>query len=181
MQMFTKLRFQTGFKFSFSVLHQSVAKMLYLFYVFSILNFCSGLNILCVFPFNARGHNILFESLTTGLAKLGHKVDVITHYPVEDPPKNYQLLVNLSGKIENLMNNYTIDVVKQNDGRETEHIAKRYGNKICQLLGLKEMQDVLKNTSKNPPYDLLMTEVSCLLKYIDKNNYSYFILYLSFK
>lgn len=136
--------------------------MLCLFYVFTILHLGSGLKILCVFPFNARGHDMIFESLTVGLARLGHKVDVITHFPAKDPPKNYQLLVNLSGSVESLVNNYTINSVKQNNGCETKHIAQQYGNKICHLMGVKKMQDILKNFSKDPPYDLFITEV-CFL------------------
>ncbi|CAB0034905.1 unnamed protein product [Trichogramma brassicae] len=76
--------------------------------VFLILNCITGLivcdayRILGVFPFAGKSHNIIFESLMKGLAKRGHQVDVVTHFPLVEPLKNYNDIINLNGTMENL-------------------------------------------------------------------------------
>ncbi|KAL7293656.1 hypothetical protein TKK_0012735 [Trichogramma kaykai] len=133
--------------------------------IFLILNCATGLmmcdayRILGVFPFAAKSHNILFESLMKGLAKRGHQVDVVTHFPLSKPPENYRDIINLNGTMENLVNNFTIEFVNQMAGDIVESIATNYGNRICEFMGLPEMQQLIHGPLPNPPYDVVITEV----------------------
>lgn len=72
--------------------------------------------ILGVFPFHSKSHNIMFEQLMKGLALRGHKVDVITHFELKNPPNNYRTIINFSEikhNLLNLTNNIPIDKSEQ--------------------------------------------------------------------
>lgn len=98
------------------------------------------------------------------LAKHGHQVDVVTHFPQKRPVKNYHEIINLEGSLEKLMNNLTVDSVLKIEGDMVSKVAGPYGNQLCHLMGLKEFQELVKNPPTNPPYDLVITEVSIFFK-----------------
>lgn len=120
----------------------------------------SAYRILGVFPLNGRSHDMMFEALMVGLAERGHQVDVVTHFPVKNPPSNYRTIVNLSGTLVDLVNNFTIEFVLGMADEVGYHVATNLGNKLCDLLGHEEIQHLLKNPPTDPPYDLLITEVN---------------------
>ena len=120
----------------------------------------SAYRILGVFPLNGRSHDMMFSSLMEGLAKRGHKVDVVTHFPPKHPPKNYKTIINLSGTMESLVNNFTIDFVLGFGGNVVDPIANLYGNRLCDLMGLEEFQQLIHHPPSDPPYDIFITEVS---------------------
>ncbi|XP_033228018.1 UDP-glucuronosyltransferase 2B31-like [Belonocnema kinseyi] len=115
--------------------------------------------ILAVFPYNAKSHNNVFNALTKGLVKKGHQVDVITHYPLKDPPKNYRTVVNLNGTRPHYVNHISIEWILEQGGNSLSLHAYLAGNEICDLLSLKKMQNFIKNPSNQPPYDLVITQV----------------------
>ncbi|XP_033229037.1 UDP-glucuronosyltransferase-like [Belonocnema kinseyi] len=115
--------------------------------------------ILGVFPFNGKSHNNVFNALMKSLAKKGHQVDVITHYPLKNPPKNYKTIFNLNGTRPDYVNNISIKCLSQECGDPISFFAIVAGNEICELLSLQEMQNIIKNISDDPPYDLVITEV----------------------
>uniref|UniRef100_A0ABD2WSR0 UDP-glucuronosyltransferase n=1 Tax=Trichogramma kaykai TaxID=54128 RepID=A0ABD2WSR0_9HYME len=133
--------------------------------VFLILNcitrliVCDAYRILGVFPFAGKSHNIIFESLMKSLAKHGHQVDVVTHFPLTEPTKNYNDIINLNGTMENLVNNYTVEFINQISGEIVDLIALSYGNRICDFMGLPEMQKLIKGPRKNSSYDVVITEL----------------------
>ena len=142
--------------------------MYYLRQLFLILIYlaafrCNAYRILAVFPFNSRSHNNVFEGVTKGLAKRGHQVDVITHFEMRNPPKNYRTVLNLAGTRRDVVNNFTIDFASDLGDDLVPLIAEFYGNEICELLGLEKMQNLIKNPPKDPPYDILITEVRSFL------------------
>lgn len=96
------------------------------------------------------------------LAKHGHQVDVVTHLPQKKPIKNYNEIINLEGSLEKLINNVTVDSILKIKGNMVLKVAIPYGNHLCQLMGLKEFQELVKNPPTNPPYDLVITEVRTL-------------------
>ena len=118
--------------------------------------------ILGVFPLPYKSHNLLFQSLMKGLAKCGHDVDVISHYEMENQPKTFRTILNLATLNHNFLQSTfksieeIIDFFK-NPIKLTENIL---GLNICNIMALKEMQQIIKNPPKNPPYDLIITEVS---------------------
>ena len=122
------------------------------------LNLCNTYRILGIFPFNGKSHNVIFDALMLGLANKGHKVDVISHYNIKNSTENLNLIINLDGSMEKTQNNYTLNdaiYFKTHKGI----IFDLYGNRLCHLMGLKEMQDFIRNPPNDPPYDLVITEV----------------------
>ncbi|XP_058804713.1 UDP-glycosyltransferase UGT5-like isoform X1 [Phymastichus coffea] len=117
-----------------------------------------GYRILGIFPYNGKSHNVMFSALMKGLAKRGHQVDDITHFPVKDAGKTYNVVVNLNGTLKSVVNSFTIDYVKLLDHDVARMIADDYGNAFCKLMDLPEMQKLIKNPPNNPPYDVVITE-----------------------
>lgn len=121
--------------------------------------------ILGVFPLAFKSHNIFFMSLMNGLAKKGHQVDMISHYELKNPHKNYKTIINLANlnyshpktKFENI--DEPIEIVA-----DIVLLAKDvYGVQVCDLLAHETLQKFLRSPPKNPPYDVLITEVSKIL------------------
>ncbi|XP_001603747.1 UDP-glucuronosyltransferase 2A2-like [Nasonia vitripennis] len=133
-------------------------KLCFILGAISLVSECSAYRILGVFPFNGKSHNIVIEALMKGLAKHGHQVDVITHYPDTKPVKNYNIIVNLAGSTENTMNNGTMELVSKVAADSTNFIATKVGNELCHLMGFEEMQKLIKNPPADPPYDIVITE-----------------------
>lgn len=113
--------------------------------------------ILGVFPMNSKSHNNMFDPLMKGLAKRGHKIDVISHFELKNPPDNYKTIINLHGTRQDLTNNVSVEFASQIGHDPIIHIATTYGNDFCDLMALEKMQKFIKN----PPhhYDLVITEV----------------------
>ncbi|KAJ8676542.1 hypothetical protein QAD02_012329 [Eretmocerus hayati] len=114
--------------------------------------------ILAVFPFNAKSHNIVFEALVKGLLESGHRVDHVTHFPIKTTSSNYHNVINLDGSMEQLENNYTMEIVSQIRGDVVNVVGQRYGNRICHFMGFPEFQKLIRNPPKDVPYDLVITE-----------------------
>lgn len=112
--------------------------------------------ILGVFPMNSKSHNNMFDPLMKGLAKRGHKIDVISHFELKNPPDNYKTIINLHGTRQDLTNNVSVEFASQIGHDPIIHIATTYGNDFCDLMALEKMQKFIKN----PPhhYDLVITE-----------------------
>lgn len=142
-------------------------RIVFILFIFSVLSFCSAYRILAVFPFNGKSHNIILESITKTLAKQGHQVDVVTHFPQKKPVKNLNDIINLDGSMENLVNNYTIQFVSAITGDIVNLIALSYGNRICHFMGFEKFQKLVKNPPQDPPYDLVIVEV-CLFFFFQK-------------
>lgn len=128
-------------------------------FIFSLVSCVYSYRILGIFPLNAKSHFIVFESVMKGLAKHGHQVDVISHFPQKNPMKNYHDIVSLEGTMESLINNFTLDFIIETNDDDTRFIAEQYGNRLCHFMGLERMQQVIKNPPMDPPYDLVITEV----------------------
>lgn len=61
---------------------------LYIFTLFFILS--SGLNILILFPHPGKSHFNAFAELAKELARKGHKVTMVSHFPLKKPMQNYE-------------------------------------------------------------------------------------------
>lgn len=46
-------------------------------------------NVLAIFPMPTPSHNILAKAIVRELLNRGHKVTMITAFPMEDKPENY--------------------------------------------------------------------------------------------
>ncbi|OXU17534.1 hypothetical protein TSAR_014640 [Trichomalopsis sarcophagae] len=133
-------------------------KFVQFYFLFGIVSACSGYRILGAFPFNGKSHHIVFEALMKGLAKHGHQVDMITHFSLNKPMKNYNVIINLAGSMESFVNNITIKFASELSDDMVTPIATIYGNRLCDFMGFEEMQKLFKNPPTDPPYDLVITE-----------------------
>ncbi|XP_058795636.1 UDP-glucosyltransferase 2-like [Phymastichus coffea] len=134
-------------------------KLVLIYFTLCTMTLCSfgdGYRILGVFPYSAKSQNIVFEALMKGLAKRGHQVDVISHYPQTEPVKNYNVIINLEGSMENTMNNFTFQYIANINNDIIANIADFYGNRLCQFLGSEQIQTLIKNPPKDPPYNLII-------------------------
>ncbi|XP_033219246.1 UDP-glucuronosyltransferase 2B31-like isoform X1 [Belonocnema kinseyi] len=126
-----------------------------LLFIFSVIITTNGYRILGIFPMNSKSHNNMFEALMKGLEKVGHEVDVISHFELKNPPKNYKTIINLNGTTPVLVNNLTFENAAIMGNDPIPYIADVIGSKLCELMGLEEMQKIIKNP---PPYDAVITE-----------------------
>lgn len=119
-----------------------------------------GYRILCLFPYEGMSHFSMFEALCKGLAKRGHQIDMISHFPTKKPIANYTDVVDLTGTREQVVNNLSIDVGRQFNGSGTYYISTTFGRQLCELMGSGRMQKFIRNPPSDPPYDLVITEVN---------------------
>ena len=121
--------------------------------------------ILGIFPLGFKSHNMFFQALMKSLARKGHQVDVISHYELLDPPKNYTTIINLANIEYDFpkVDFYMIQEIKAYDQDFIQASEELYGLRICKLMGHEKIQKFLRNPPRNPPYDLIITEVTFLL------------------
>lgn len=120
---------------------------------------CSAYRILAVFPLNGKSHNIFLESVVKTLAKHGHQVDLVTHFPQKNPSKNLNDIINLNGTMKSIANSFTFEFVSKLPGDFVSYVTEKCGNNLCHFMGLEEFQKLIKNPPQNPPYDLVIVEV----------------------
>ncbi|XP_032669493.1 UDP-glucuronosyltransferase 2C1-like [Odontomachus brunneus] len=117
-----------------------------------------GYRILCVFPYNGKSHYQITGALCRALAKYGHQIDMISHFPSKTSIANYTDIVDLHGTRQAVVNSFSIHYAKQIDAATIFHIATTFGGDLCALLGHERMQKFIKNPPNDPPYDLVITE-----------------------
>ena len=133
-------------------------KLLFLVVIAIFIQSNEGYRILCVLPFNGKSHFVMFEALCQGLAKRGHQIDVISHFPSKKPIANYTDIVDLSGTRKNVVNNFSVQFGKNIDSSLLYYVVEVFGNSLCELLGHEKMQQFINNPPNDPPYDLVIVE-----------------------
>ncbi|XP_046736272.1 UDP-glycosyltransferase UGT5-like [Diprion similis] len=136
--------------------------------IISTISSNEAYRILGVFPLNGKSHFVMFEQLMKGLAKRGHQVDVVSHFPLKKPFPNYSDVVDLSGTIPAVLNNMTYDFVKSTlvNSAVVPLLATQFGGDLCDLMGHPRFRELIKNPPKDSSYDLVITEIfgaSCYL------------------
>ncbi|XP_051159345.1 UDP-glucosyltransferase 2-like isoform X2 [Leptopilina boulardi] len=130
-----------------------------LFLIYFINSYSDAYRILVIAPFNSKSHTNMMESVGKALALKEHQVDVISHFEMKNPPKNYTTIMNLDGSLKKVVNTWTIKMVEHY--RHVDIVAKiieEFGNNFCELMALEKMQRFIKNPPNDPPYDLVITE-----------------------
>lgn len=117
-----------------------------------------GYRILCLFPYNGRSHQRMFESLCKGLAMKGHQIDMISHFPMKSKIANYTDIVDLSGTRKTIVNSVSVESAKKIHGSLLYYMTSEFGYSLCELMGSERMQNFIKNPPNDPPYDLILTE-----------------------
>lgn len=122
---------------------------------------CQGSRILGIFPLNGKSHMVMFEQIMKGLARRGHQVDVISTFPQKKPFPNYTD-IEIPAAMPKLVNNMTHEFLENVKKSNIVHfLATMAGNLFCEK-GFENLsiQNLIKNPPNNPPYDLVVTEVS---------------------
>lgn len=100
----------------------------------------------------------MFKAVMKSLADAGHQVDVVSHFPLEKPSENYTDIIDLSGTLPMMVNNLPYEMMKHFGSLSLKTAFKITGTKVCELLELPEMQELIKNPPTDRPYDLVITE-----------------------
>lgn len=125
-----------------------------------------GYRILAVIALNGRSHFTFMEQLLKGLARQGHQVDVVSHFPLQTPYPNYRDF-SLEGSLPDLVNNMSYNQLEDVSGFNMKKFFSTAGDNVCELLGHPILQNIIKNPPKDHPYDLYITEVNELNLFLD--------------
>ncbi|XP_012282466.1 UDP-glucuronosyltransferase 2C1 [Orussus abietinus] len=124
--------------------------------------FASGetYRILGLFAFNGKSHFVMFERLMKALASRGHQVDVASTYPLKKPYPNYTDIIVFEQPNGAWVNNLTFSTL-QNDFLvfRIAPMVGHIGNDICKNMKNPDLQAIVKNPPKDPPYDLVILEI----------------------
>ncbi|XP_046620210.1 UDP-glucosyltransferase 2-like [Neodiprion virginianus] len=113
--------------------------------------------ILGIFPYQGRSHNIMFEPLMVGLARAGHTVDVVSHFPPKESVSGFNH-ISLKGSLHFYVNNITVSFTQEVKGVHNviRFISGREPSDLCNLMRLPQLQNILNTKTK---YDVMVTEV----------------------
>lgn len=114
--------------------------------------------ILGMFPLPVRSHFVMCESLMRGLAARGHQVDVVSSFPLKNPPPNYRD-ISLADILPPNVNNMTLDVAKGLTASGMRTILSGAGMRVCDALYSPQLRNLIDNPPNDPPYDLIINEV----------------------
>ncbi|XP_046736275.1 UDP-glucosyltransferase 2-like [Diprion similis] len=115
--------------------------------------------ILAIFPLEIPNQFFFFQEILWTLVEQGHKLDVISHYPLIKPHPNYVNIIQLTGKGPKFTINLTADTLESLANKPVEYYGELYGNKACELLALPEFKKLIEEPQTDPPYDLVITEL----------------------
>ena len=125
-----------------------------------------ALRILGIFPLPGKSHFIMCESLMRGLAAKGHQVDVYSHFPLKKPVPNYNDY-SLAGSLPQLQNNVSYEFINTfTESVSMEALMKMIGYPVCDLLNLPNFQKLIRNPPQDPPYDIVIVEVTKYLFFL---------------
>lgn len=120
---------------------------------------CNGYRILGVFAFCGKSHFVMFEQLMKGLARHGHQVDVISSFPLKKPYPNYTDLIVLEPS-RYLVNNFTYSEMRTVlTTMVVQAVSGLGGNEVCEHLANPQIQELLRDPPRNPPYDAVIIEI----------------------
>ncbi|XP_035737138.1 UDP-glucuronosyltransferase-like isoform X3 [Vespa mandarinia] len=123
------------------------------------LTYSQGYRILGIFAFQAKSHFVMFEALMKNLANKGHQIDAITSFHLKKPFVNITELVVITPQMK-LVNNISYEQMKTLlTVLPVKAIANMGGIEVCEYLGRPEIQKLLRNPPKNPPYDVILIEI----------------------
>jgi len=104
-----------------------------------------------------------------GLARRGHQVDVVTHFPQKNPVPNMRD-ISLAGSVEAVINNMTAGDLNKFSTFSLKGLSEM-AMRICNLLDHPKLRDLIENP-RNPPYDVIITEVRSIFFEICLHVYS---------
>ncbi|XP_063828978.1 UDP-glucosyltransferase 2-like [Ostrinia nubilalis] len=116
------------------------------------------IKILGIFPYDRKSHFIVFKVLLQELARRGHDVTIISHFPEENPPKNYHdisLFIPKESKSRRRRSASTLERSYLNVIKGGIYLT-RGGNENCKVLvANEEVQGLINRTEY---YDVALIE-----------------------
>lgn len=137
---------------------QTCLSVLFFLALFSVWS-ADGARILGLFPLNAKSHFVMFQQVMRGLADKGHQVDVLSVFPQKKPYPNYTDL-SLAGSVPVIVNNMSYEMVQNFISTSEKFFIDNTGNQVCDQMDLPQIQKLIKTPPNDPPYDLVIVEVS---------------------
>jgi hypothetical protein len=138
-------------------------KFLHILFTLTILGVFKVSNsyqILAIYALPIRSHFIMINEVLKGLVEKGHKVDIINPLPHKEANPNYTQIIRLPEN-QNLLSNGLSYQEAHNLSNSMFKIGL-LGYEICQYLGHPEFLHLARNPPKDPPYDLIITQVKLL-------------------
>ncbi|KAJ8922622.1 hypothetical protein NQ315_007654 [Exocentrus adspersus] len=137
----------------------------------AFLAYTSALNILGVFPHMGKSHADVFIALMKGLARKGHAVTVISHFPLREPIPNYTD-IDLGGKSQVFLELVDMEQVGSKSRLKMMNnvlLLSYFANISCEVgLSSPAFQNFLKTDQR---FDLLVIEFfnsDCFMGLADK-------------
>lgn len=120
-----------------------------------LTDYAYSLNILGIFPYHGISHFFVFRVYLRELARRGHNVTVISHFPEQDSPANYHD-ISLAGTVKPIEG----DAPFQSPSYKTLFSISFYlantGIENCKImLGNEQVQSLIK---RKPKYDVVVVE-----------------------
>ena len=135
--------------------------LLVLFVILVFDQIASSYRILGLFPLNGKSHWNMQKVLMKELARRGHQVDVVSHFPLKKPIPNYKD-ISLKGTAPEVTNNMTATQALDFSTPSMSNLVQKTGSSTCNLFSHPKIQELIKNPPQDPPYDLVIVEV-CLM------------------
>lgn len=116
---------------------------------------CSAYRILGLYPLPKQSHFNMFNQLFKALAKKGHQIDLISMSPFEESYPNYKQIFMLPDNPDPVFTHY--DKIK--DMESNVSLVAWMGYLRCQAMESSNFLRFVQNPPKDPPYDLIITQV----------------------
>nr|CAD7452121.1 unnamed protein product [Timema tahoe] len=135
--------------------NEMMTKAFLILSIIALLHDGQTAKILGVFEFNGKSHFQMYEKMMKGLSERGHEVHVLNHFPQKKPFSNY-FDIDVSGSVPNVLDNFTIDLVRTWDTKTMLSFIWDFTRTQCEVvLKHPNAQKLLKSTEK---YDLIIME-----------------------
>lgn len=119
-----------------------------------LIDYSTCLNILGIFPYQGKSHFFVFRVYLRELARRGHDVTVISHFPESDAPKNYHD-VSLAGSVDPIEGDVAIEKSYITLLGVSLFLANS-GIENCQvMLANKQVQNLIR---EKPKFDVIVVE-----------------------
>lgn len=139
-----------------------IANTLLFLLTIGTLKICSGYRILGIYPLPIRSHFIIINQLLKGLADKGHQVDLISIFPEKEKlHPNYTQIITLSGELSQMFPSLNITTTRKVPWNLSG--LADFGYKVCEGMGNPEFLKLARNPPKDPPYDIIITQVKLLV------------------
>ncbi|XP_048509528.1 UDP-glucosyltransferase 2-like isoform X1 [Athalia rosae] len=133
-----------------------------LFFCFAIVlpgfRYAGGARILGIFPLQGKSHFNFHTEVMKSLADAGHRVDVVSHFPLSKPHANYTDIISLAGSGMVVLNNMGYEMLATIAGGSLKELTDIAGTEVCRFMEKPEMRNLIENPPNDPKYDLVIVE-----------------------